>query len=123
MFRRNALSLVLAVAVCSAAATALAQSYAGPLKVERLRHHENGEVRFGTDIRPADTCSDWGEYFRFDAGTPDGKRWLAILITAKAAGKPIDVWYTPSSNPAADQYTGCYAAISRLQGVALTRSP
>ncbi|MBI3540848.1 MAG: hypothetical protein HY073_01715 [Deltaproteobacteria bacterium] len=55
----------------------------------------------GGGSRPPNTCLLAGAYdFKFDATTPKGKIWFALLLSAKMTGKRISVWYTDSSNGA-----------------------
>jgi len=69
--------------------------------------HGNDFVEFAVSVPPGNTCSLWGYHFRFDATTPGGKNMLSILLAAKMANKRVNVWYTPSSAPGADQASGC----------------
>lgn len=96
-----------------------ANLYAGNLDVSRLRVH-NLSTYFGTTSQPAETCSAWGEYFKFDHTTETGKAFLSMLMTAKTSGQKIQVWYTSSTAPGTNQTSGCNdQTISILNGVAL----
>ena len=86
--------------------TANAAGYAGKLSVNRIRM-DDPIVYFGTTPQPASTCSNWGEYFKFDHTTPAGKSFLSTLLMAKASGKLLDVWYIESNAPGTDQSNGC----------------
>lgn len=56
---------------------------------------------------PAKTCDYFGIQFRFDHTTPAGKAKLSMLLSAKMAGKKLDVWYWPSTAPGTNHKTGC----------------
>lgn len=92
--------------VAQAANAANAAGYAGKLSVNRIRM-DDPMVYFGTTPQPASTCSNWGEYFKFNHTTPAGKSFLSTLLMAKASGKLIDVWYMESGAPGTDQSNGC----------------
>lgn len=113
---------IYALAFCSMTVVmgnALAQEYASVLTIARLRVHE-GYAQFGTSVQPKNTCSNYGEYFKVDLTTVDGRHFLATLLTAKAADKPIDVWYTTSSAPGTDATNGCNGTtVSVLKAVSI----
>lgn len=109
--------VLVSVFVCSSAFAT--QLFAGNLSINRVRL-DSGNAYFRTTPQPPETCSNWGEYIRFDPTTTAGKNFLSALLTAKASGKQIDVWYSPSSQPGTDQTNGCGAAsISGLTGIAI----
>ena len=89
-----------------------AQGYIGNVTVKRMRVHAQS-VYFGTSIQPTDTCSNFGEYFKFTYAnadgtvTPEGKAWLSTLTAAKLANKPISIWYNPSTASGTTYDTGC----------------
>lgn len=94
-----------------------AAGYAGNLSVNRIRM-DDPLVYFGTTPQPASTCSNWGEYFKFDHTTPAGKSFLSTLLMAKASGKFLDVWYIESSSPGTTQANGCNRdALSVITGI------
>jgi hypothetical protein len=101
--------------------SSLADEYAGGLTVARVRVHST-KLAFGTTSQPANTCNEYGEYFRFDPTTTSGKNWMAIVVTAKTTGKPIDVWYKASTAPGTDSNSGCSDSTnSVLTGIALSK--
>ena len=65
---------------------------------------------FSTIPQPANTCSSWGEYFKFDHKTETGKAFLSMLLTAKSSAQQIQVWYTASTAPGTNQSNGCNSA-------------
>lgn len=81
--------------------------YVDGMDVLRLRVHSSGEVYFRTSTQPAGTCSNWGEYFKFDHTTAAGKSLLSTLLAAKASGTRVAVWYIDSAAPGTDQTSGC----------------
>jgi len=83
--------------------------YAINLSVDRYYVTSAGDVYFGTTPKPNNTCSNWGEYFRFNTSSVGGKNMLATLMSAKITGKKIIVWYIPVSGAYVDtnQSTGC----------------
>lgn len=118
MFRNITVGLM-ATASVAFFHNACAEEYSGVLSVARVRVHP-GESYVGTSGQPSSTCSIYGEYFKFDHTTPHGKSLLATLLTAKAAGKPVELWYTASASPDSNQSTGCNrSTISILTGVSI----
>ena len=96
-----------------------AATYAGGFTVKRVRLIGN-EVMFAVSAPPAGTCSNYGEHFRFLLETDDDMARYSMLLTAKASGQPIAVWFYESSRPGTDQTTGCNAdASAKLYGLAL----
>lgn len=94
--------------------------YASGLEVMRMRVHDDGEVYFGTSVQPTGTCSNWGEYFKFNHTTAEGKSLLSTLLSAKASGMKIAVWYVESTAPGTDQSTGCTNdSIALITGIGL----
>lgn len=106
------LGLVLWLYVVSAYA-----GYASSLEINRIRTHV-GVTYVGTTPQPADTCSQWGEYFTFDHRSEDGKSFLTMLLTAKTTGKKVEIWYGESTTPGTDQSNGC-TSMATLQGVSI----
>jgi hypothetical protein len=110
------LAVLVAVSIASSNAAA---DFASGLTIARVRLHE-GVVYFGTTVQPGNTCNVYGEYFRFDPNTTNGKNFLATLLTAKTAGKLASVWYVNSTAPGTNQNNGCDASsIAILNGIAL----
>ena len=81
--------------------------FAAELEISRVRVHTSSVVLFGTTSQPVGTCNNWGEYFKFDQTTPVGQSLLSTLLTAKASGKPLTVWYESSSAVGTDHTNGC----------------
>lgn len=69
-----------------------------------------GTISLGVASPPNDTCNYYGYQFKFDATTEAGKNMLSMLLTAQQAGKTVQVWYTPSTNPGTDHNSGCTQA-------------
>jgi hypothetical protein len=67
----------------------------------------SGNISFGINSPPNTLCEYWGRYLTFDATTVEGKNMLTILLSAKMAGKNIDVWFLPSTVPGTTQANGC----------------
>ena len=109
--------VLLAVFSCQISA-----GYAADLSVNRYYVGIDGYVYFGTTSQPINTCSSWGEYFRFDASTPGGKNMLATLMSAKLAGKKVIVWYTDmaAAYVGTNQTSGCGAGtMSKLTNIGI----
>lgn len=117
--------LLAAIAVCAlvaAATPARADVVVENLSLARIRFSPDGFVYFGTTTQPAGTCSNYGEYFRFDSTTPLGKQWVAVIIAAKLSGAPITVWSYSSSAPGTDANTGCtVTAVATVYMIGLSR--
>jgi hypothetical protein len=56
-----------------------------------------GNIKFGINNPPSDTCGFYGRHFVFDATTKAGQNMLTILLAAKMANKNVDVWYIAST--------------------------
>lgn len=94
--------------------------WAGGVQLNEVNVSPDGSVNVGLTTQPANTCSCWGWYFRFDASTPGGRNMLATILAAKMAGKTINVWYSASPLPGTSQTNGCSGtAVSTLQGVSV----
>lgn len=96
--------------------------YASGITINRYYVRDDGKAFFGTSPKPINTCSYWGEYFFFDSTTLAGKNLLATLISAKLAGKKLDVWYAPPADTyiGTDQASGCnVATMARLQSIGI----
>ena len=88
--------------------------------VKRVYTSSSGWTYVGLTTQPPDTCSSWGEHFKFDSSTASGKNMLSTLLAAKIAKHGIHVWYTSSTAPGTDQYSGCsHNTISNLTSVGL----
>ncbi len=99
--------------------TAYANNY-GVGEIKRFYVEDNGWVAMGLITQLKSTCSNWGEHFRFDGSTPGGKNMLSVIMAAKMADKPVNVWYTDSTNPGTDHTNGCSgSAMSILQNIGI----
>jgi hypothetical protein len=80
-----------------------------------------GKVVFGVSQIPAHTCTAYSsQEFVLDTSTPDGKAAYAVLLLAKATGKPIDVWYEDSTAPGTNETDGCgWTTMSVVDAVGL----
>jgi hypothetical protein len=103
--------LALAAFVIAVGGSASAGEYAGSLTVGRMFFSAGPGTQtiilFAVTPPPSQTCSYYGVQFQFDTSTPQGKSWYALLLTAKATGKPIDIWYENSTTPGTNETNGC----------------
>lgn len=115
----SARSAALAFVLILMAGDCGASGFSGAMLVTRIRVH--AEMAYvGTTTQPAGTCSAYGEYFKFDHRTAEGKAYLAMLMTAKASGKEVQIWYDDSTAPGATEADGCNdTTLSRIWGVAM----
>lgn len=110
--------LILAFAGCTLSFNAFAGL--GTSKLTFIRMFENDYVVFAQTTQPTGTCSNFGAYFKFDPKTSDGKTFLAMLMTAKATGTAVSVWYTDSPTPGTNESNGCSSDnLSKVTGVAI----
>jgi len=118
--RESAMKRVLLTCSILLASSQSYADWAGGVQLSEVTANPDGSVNVGLTTQPANTCSCWGWYFRFDASTPGGKNMLATILSAKMAGKAINVWYSVSSSPGTNQTNGCAGnAVSVLQGVSV----
>ena len=95
LVKRTGIAVIVGAMILFAApARAVVVEY---MTVGRIRFDPDGYVYFGTTTQPAETCSNYGEYFRFDSTTPVGKQWAAALLAAKLSGQPVSIWAHPRS--------------------------
>ena len=98
-------TMVTTVAACLAAAMMLWASAAKAESVGLVRLvyylvEDTGAVYFRTDNpAPPNTCSYYGNQFRFVAISPEGRNLLATLVAAKLNSREIAIIYAPSSAP------------------------
>ena len=93
--------------------------YSGYVNIKRIRI-DTIYAYIGTDSQPANTCSNFGEYFKFDNKTEAGKAFLSTLLTAKASGKLVEIWYSDSTVLGSNQDNGCNdSTLSNLSGVSI----
>jgi hypothetical protein len=119
MFKLNKVDVALIIIAGFTAVDANAAGYSGILSVARVRVHP-AETYVGTSLQPSDTCSEFGEFYKFDHTTPHGKSLLATLLTAKATGKNVEIWYLPSTASGTNQTNGCNTStMAVLTGVSL----
>ena len=104
------LSSAAAFFITAATPTFAAREYAQPGTVLRIltSPDNNGHVLFGVSQIPAHTCN-WYSTIQFDLDTttPGGKTMYAVLLLAKATGKPIDIDYEDSTAPGTNETNGC----------------
>lgn len=92
--------------------------YVEGMEVVRIHTKSNGFSYIWVTSPPADTCSWYAESFRFDSTTAAGKSMLANLLSAKAQGKPVTLWYGAASSAGTNQDTGCTeAGIALVSGI------
>lgn len=103
------------------AQSALADNYVGAVTVARIRLDATTQVEFGViGSQPANTCSDWGEYFVIDTSTASGKNFYNTLLIAKLTNKIVDLWYSSSTTPGKDQTNGCVrSSMSLITGISI----
>ena len=86
--------------------SAYAENYAGKLNVGRV--HVDNEICYFGIVGSADgVCSSYERHLKFGVSSNQGKLMYSIIVSAKLAGKKIDIWYTPSSTPGTNESTGC----------------
>lgn len=90
--------------------TSLAHAEYGVGVIKRFYAAQDGRVYFGLVTPLANTCSSFGEHFKFDASTPGGKNMLSTVIVAKMGEKTVNVWYTASLAPGTNETNGCNAS-------------
>lgn len=79
-----------------------------------------GWVTFGTAVPLANTCSYFGEQFRFDSTTTVGKNLLQTVLAAKATGLTLRVWYNDSTTPGQTEAGSCtYTTMAVLTNIGL----
>jgi hypothetical protein len=111
MSKRALRRLFSAAAFLMTAATSsfAAREYAQTGTVLRILTADNaGHVLFGVSQIPAHTCN-WYSTIQFDLDTttPNGRTMYALLLLAKATGKPIDINYEDSTAPGTNETNGC----------------
>jgi hypothetical protein len=75
---------------------------------------------FAVSPQPPGTCSGWGEHMRFLLETEDDYARYSMLLTAKASGQKVDLWYNDSTSPGTDHTNGCTSSTSAtLYGLGL----
>lgn len=88
--------------------------------INRFYVTTSGWVYFGLKMQLPNTCSSWGEHFRFDTSSPGGGNMLSVLMSAKLARQKVTVWYKDSPAPGSDQTSGCRGdAISTLINIGI----
>lgn len=82
-------------------------AYVANAQLGRVHIKSNGYAYIQVSSPPTDTC-DWNsEDFRFSYTTTAGQGLLSNLLSAKAANKPIYIWYTSSTTPGKNETNGC----------------
>lgn len=98
--------LVLLFGVSSAHGDFVGGKDIGPIRV-----HVNGRVSFGTLSQVSGVCDYFRYQFSFDSTTEGGKSMLSFILSAKALGRPINIWYSPSQSPGTNETNGCTESI------------
>jgi hypothetical protein len=102
---------IILTAACSAFATS---NYSGGMKISRLTVDGSG-IMVGFSSRPAD-CA--GNYFnwhaRIPSTTPNFNQILAMVLSAKTSGDPLDIWY---ETPPAQLSCAEYGSLLKVYGV------
>jgi hypothetical protein len=113
------LKRALVISLCLIGTLSFAGRYAGDLSVGRVRVLGN-EVMFAVSPQPPATCSSFGENMRFLLETEDDYARYSMLLTAKASGQKVDLWYNDSTSPGTDHTNGCTSSTSAtLYGLGL----
>ncbi len=110
--KRPIIIIISMAMVCLISSVALAD-YAGNLDIEEVRVI-GGTCYVGVSQTVTGTCANFGEDFKFDAGTAEGKTMYALLVVAKMAGNPVDIWYTVSIDPGPNCVPGDMAVMTGL---------
>jgi len=93
--------------------------FSGVRSIDRVRV-DTQYVYFGATPTPTNTCSSWGEDLKFDHTTEYGKSFLSTLLSAKATGAKVDLWYHASSAPGTTHENGCGGEqVSVMTGIAI----
>lgn len=112
--------LVLILFMFISANASAGNSYGSQKIIKRMYVRSSGVAYVGVQGTPKNTCALWGEQFAFDTKTDGGEKMYKMILTAKALGKPIDIWYKDSAAPGTDQSNGCNGrTISVLTGVGI----
>lgn len=70
--------------------------------------------------RPSNLCYFNSADFAFDSTSKGGRQMLTLIYFAKASGKSVKFFYTPSSKPGTSKETGCtLSTMAILKGVYL----
>jgi hypothetical protein len=93
----KAFGIIKALILGTACSAFAASNYAGSLKITRMYVDGSG-VWVGFNSKPADCAGNfWGIHSRMTPTTPGYNQVLALLLTAKATGETIDIWYNMPS--------------------------
>jgi hypothetical protein len=112
--------LALAMSLCGSQAFA-ANEWLGNVQLGETYTDSSGYVYFGLTPQPSNTCAYFAWYIRFDGSTSGGKSMLATILSAKLAGRTINIWYNDSVVPGTNQNTGCIQAnMAVLTGVSIS---
>ena len=108
---------VLAIQAMVFVNSAFAEEYLALANITFIRSFATWTL-VGVASPPATTCDSWGEQFRFDHTTIDGKVLLTQMLTAQTANRAVDLWFFPSSAPGT---TMCATAAMGLVTMVRTR--
>jgi len=86
--------------------------YAGDVALEAVRQVD-GWAFFSVSPQPSGTCNASSQHLKFSVTSREGQARLSVLLTAKAMGANIDVWYLESPNPSADTCGWSDVAVAR----------
>jgi len=88
-------------------ASALAENYTGGVTIGRMWIDGTG-VWIGTNIKPNKCFDNFNStYFLLKAASPNYKNYLALLLSAKATGSTIDLWFQArDAAVSCNDYTG-----------------
>ena len=93
-------------------------TYYGPVIVSRVIV---GETQVWISTAPhANTCSCWGLTFRFPLSQANANQMLSILLSAKATGKTVDLWFLSSSVPGTTEPTCGETSMAIISRVGLS---
>jgi len=84
-----------------------ADAWVGNVTINQVTSFDSGIVMFAISGNNSGICNYWGSHFRLDANTDGGKQMYSMLLTAKAANRPINISYAASSTPNTTDANGC----------------
>lgn len=108
--KRLAQQFALGILFFVASQQTVSAAYAGSVTFKTMRGIGTPIAMVGFEVQPAGTCSNWGEHMQFDSSTELGKQLFSALLVAHTTKQSFDIWYTVSSAPDTDQFTGCAGA-------------
>lgn len=102
------IKLLLAIALFFGFTSARAD-WAPNLWITAVTPYSGGLVDISISSPPSSTCQFYGSTFRFDSNASGGKQIYAVILTAKALNKQVNISYNVSTTPGKDQSNGCTA--------------